>query len=55
MTLLAGAWGAGERYLPIAAEGRHGSPIQETAISFLLISLSLAMIAASVLVIVGLF
>ena len=39
---------------PIAAEGRRGSPFQETAIKFLLISVSLVMIAASILVIVGL-
>jgi hydroxylaminobenzene mutase len=53
-TLLAGAWGAGETNMPIAAGGRRGSPFQETFINFLLISLSLAMVAASILVIIGL-
>ncbi len=52
-TLLAAAWGAGAS-MPIAAPGRRGSPRQEAVINFLLVSLSLAVVAASVLVIVGL-
>ncbi|HEY8686491.1 MAG TPA: hydrogenase [Chloroflexota bacterium] len=52
-TLLAAYWGAG-KLMPIAAMGRQGSSTQEGAIRFLLTSLSLAMIAVCVLVIVGL-
>lgn len=52
-TLLAAFWGAG-RSMPIAAEGRVGTPWQETVIDVLLISLSLAMIGVCVLALWGL-
>lgn len=40
--------------LPIAAPGRIGAPWQETAIAVLLVALSLAIVAASALVLWGL-
>ncbi|HEY8760409.1 MAG TPA: hydrogenase [Candidatus Dormibacteraeota bacterium] len=52
-TFLAALWGAGT-LMPIAGMGRQGSSIQEAAIRFLLVSLSLATIAVCVIVIVGL-
>jgi hydroxylaminobenzene mutase len=52
-TLLAAWWGAG-RAMPIAAAGYEGSPVQEMAINFGLISLSGAMIAVCVIVLWGL-
>lgn len=52
-TLLAAAWGAG-RSMPIAALGKQGSALQETAVDLLLFSLSFAMIAVSGLVLWGL-
>lgn len=52
-TLLAAAWGAG-RTMPIAAEGRFGTPGQEAVIQGLLVSLAVAMVLVCVLVLVGL-
>ncbi|HEX2463021.1 MAG TPA: hydrogenase [Thermoanaerobaculia bacterium] len=52
-TLLAAAWGTG-RTTPLAAPGRSGTPVQEGVVDFLLISLSLAMVAVSCLVLWGL-
>ena len=52
-TLLAAYWGAG-KLMPIAGMSRQGSSVQEGAIRFLLTTLSLAMIAVCVIVIVGL-
>jgi (hydroxyamino)benzene mutase len=52
-TFLAALWGAG-KLMPIAAQDRFGSPIQERAIQVLLVSLSLATIAVCVIVIAGL-
>jgi len=51
-TLLAGLWGTGAM-MPIAATGRSGTPIQETVVSILLVTLSLAMIAACVTFLFG--
>jgi (hydroxyamino)benzene mutase len=51
--LIAAITGAGAM-MPIAG-GVEGTPVQEAVISFLLISLSLAMVAVSVLVLVGLW
>jgi len=51
--LIAAITGAGAM-MPIAG-GVEGTPVQEAVISFLLISLSLAMVAACVLVLVGLW
>lgn len=53
-TLLAGVWGAG-RLMPIAAGSHTSTPGRERVIGFLLISLSLSVIAGSVLILVGLF
>ncbi|MGD8790672.1 MAG: hypothetical protein PVH05_14420 [Burkholderiales bacterium] len=44
-TLLAGLWGTGAM-MPIAAAGRSGTALQETIVSTLLFSLSLAMVVA---------
>ncbi len=53
-TLLAGVWGAGETMMPLAGEGHEGTSGQELLISFGLLSLSLAMIVVSVIVLYGL-
>lgn len=53
-TLLAAAWNAGGGMMPIAAGGRLGASWQETVISALLVSLSLAIVAACGLVLWGL-
>ncbi len=52
-TLLAAFWGAGTR-MPIAAGAHHGTTGQELAIEVLLATLSVAIVAASVLVLWGL-
>ena len=52
-TLLAAAWGAGAM-MPIAAPGRQGTSLQEGVISFLLYSLSFAMVALCVVLLWGL-
>jgi len=51
--LIGAITGAGEM-MPMAG-GKEGTPIQEILISFLLISLSLAMVAVCVLLLVGLY
>lgn len=51
-TLLAGIWGTGAM-MPIAAAGRSGTVPQEAVVSLLLITLSLAMIAACVMLLLG--
>jgi hydroxylaminobenzene mutase len=53
-TLLAAVWRAGNPMMPLAAQGSVGSPAQELVLKALLVSLALAMIAASVLVLLGL-
>lgn len=53
VTLLAAYWGAGTS-MPIAALGNEGTPMQEATIDVLLISLSVAMVVVSVLVLWGL-
>lgn len=53
VTLLAAFWGAGTS-MPIAALGNEGTPMQEATIDALLISLSIAMVVVSVLVLWGL-
>ncbi|HTY31533.1 hydrogenase [Mycobacterium sp.] len=52
--LLAAAWGAGRKLAPIAAAGHVASPGQERFVSFLLVSLSLAIVVGVGIVIVGL-
>lgn len=54
VTLLSGFWGAGGAMMPIAAKGFEGTSRQEMVISFGLTSLSLAMVAVCVMVLVGL-
>lgn len=53
--LLGGIWGAGASMMPIAAKGLIGTPIQEGIIGFLLISISLAMVAGVGMIIWGLW
>ena len=53
-TLLAAAWRAGSGLMPMAGGNHTGTSSQEAILKLLLISLSLAMIALSVLVIFGL-
>ena len=52
-TLLAAIWGAG-KMMPIAANGKMGEVWQEQVVAALLVTLSLAMIAAVILILVGL-
>jgi hydroxylaminobenzene mutase len=53
-TLFAGIWGAGAEMMPIAGKNFSGAAWQEGLIQFGLISLSLAMIIVSVIVLWGL-
>jgi len=53
-TLLAAVWGAGEPMMPLAAKGHMGSGPQEALILFGLLSLSVAMIILSGIVLWGL-
>ena len=52
-TLLAAIWGTG-RSTPLAAPGRSGTPLQEGVVDFLLISISIVMVAVCGLVLWGL-
>jgi hydroxylaminobenzene mutase len=52
-TLLAGLWGAGGM-TPIAGGGAVGTPLQETLVAVLLLSLSFAMLASGAIVLWGL-
>ncbi|GBE65825.1 hydrogenase [Mycobacterium sp. MFM001] len=53
-TLLAAAWGAGRRFAPIATGEHVASAGKERVVSFLLVSLSLAIVVGVGIVIVGL-
>jgi hydroxylaminobenzene mutase len=53
-TLLAAVWGAGRRFAPIAAGDYEASTAKEGFVSFLLVSLSLSIVAGVVIVIAGL-
>jgi hydroxylaminobenzene mutase len=53
-TLVAAAWGAGGKLAPIAAGDHKASSVQEGIVGFLLVSLSPAIVAGVVIVIVGL-
>jgi hydroxylaminobenzene mutase len=53
-TLLAAVWGAGRKLAPIAAGEYEGSAAKERVVSFLLVSLSVAVVAGVVIVIAGL-
>jgi hydroxylaminobenzene mutase len=52
-TFLAAIWGTGAM-MPIAAPGRTGAAVHETVVSLLLMSLSLAMVAACIAILSGL-
>ncbi len=53
-TLLAAVWGAGSEMMPISGAGMTGTPFQEILIKFGLISLSVSIVAVSVLILLGL-
>ena len=53
-TLLAAAWGAGRRFAPIAAADHEASVVKESLVSFLLVSLSIAIVFGVGILIVGL-
>jgi (hydroxyamino)benzene mutase len=53
-TLLAAFWGAGRKFAPIAAGDHQGTAAKESVVSFLLVSLSVAVVIGVVIVIVGL-
>lgn len=53
-TLAAAYWGAGSTMMPLAGLGHQGSVWQERLITFGLVSLSIAMILVSVMIIWGL-
>lgn len=52
-TLLAAAWGAGRRLAPIAAADHEAAAAKENLVSFLLLSLAVAIVAGVVIVIAG--
>lgn len=54
-TLLAAAWGAGRRFAPIAAADHEASVVKESFVSFLLVSLSIAVVFGVGILIVGLW
>lgn len=53
-TLPAAAWGAGRKLAPIAAGDHEASATRERLVSFLLVSLSLSIVAGVGIVIAGL-
>jgi hydroxylaminobenzene mutase len=52
-TQLAAIWGAGQQFAPDAAGGHVASAAKEGLVNVLLVSLAPAMIAATVILIVG--
>jgi len=54
-TLLAAVWGAGRKLAPIAAGDHEASTAKEGFVSFLLVSLSLSIVAGVGIVIAGLW
>jgi hydroxylaminobenzene mutase len=52
-TLLAAAWGAGRKFAPIAAADHEASGSKEGLVSFLLVSLAVAIMVGVGIVIVG--
>ncbi len=54
-TLLAAAWGAGRRLAPIAAADHEASAAKERIVSFLLVSLAVAIVVGVGIVIVGIW
>ncbi|ORV53731.1 hydrogenase [Mycobacterium europaeum] len=53
-TLLAAAWGAGRRLAPIAAADHEAAAAKERIVSFLLVSLAVAIVVGVGIVVVGL-
>jgi hydroxylaminobenzene mutase len=53
-TLAAAFWGAGGAMMPMAAQGRTGTPVQELLVKFGLVSLTLAILVGCGLVLWGL-
>jgi (hydroxyamino)benzene mutase len=54
-SLLAAAWGAGRKLAPIATGDHQASTVKERIVSFLLVSLSIAVVAGVGIVIAGLW
>ena len=52
-TQLAAIWGAGRKYAPVAAGGHASTRAKEGIVNFLLVSLAPAMLAAMIILIVG--
>ncbi|MCB0949395.1 MAG: hydrogenase [Mycobacterium sp.] len=52
-TQLAAMWGAGRKFAPVAAGEHVASAAKESVVNFLLVSLAPAMIAATIILIVG--
>lgn len=52
--LLGSAWAAGSSMMPMAAMGHRGTPAQEMIIGFLAVTLALALLCGTVLVLLGL-
>lgn len=52
-TQLAAIWGAGRKWAPIATGSHVASPAKERIVSFLLVSLAPAIMAATVILLVG--
>lgn len=52
-TQLAAIWGAGQKFAPSAAGGHVASAAKEGVVNFLLVSLAPAMLAATVILLVG--
>ena len=53
-TLLSGLWGAGKKTMPIASGDYEGTEVQENVIAVLLLTTAITIIAATVLILVGL-
>lgn len=53
-TLLAAIWGAGGQTMPLTANGMQAAAWQEQVVTFLLVTLSFAMVGAFGLVLIGL-
>lgn len=52
-TQLAAIWGAGQKYAPAAAGSHAATRAKESIVDFLLVSLAPAMLAATIILIVG--
>lgn len=53
-TLLSGMWGAGKKSLPLASGDHEGTKVQENTIGVLLLTTAVTIVAATVLILIGL-